>query len=46
MHCMNVKSIAVSSYGNPHAIEIEVTFPPLPPAEAGTRLIDRGGMQG
>jgi len=24
----------------------EVTFPPLPPAEAGTRLSDPGGMQG
>ena len=24
----------------------EVTFPPLPPAEAGTRLSDLGGMQG
>jgi len=24
----------------------EATFPPLPPAEAGTRLGDPGGMQG
>jgi len=23
-----------------------MTFPPLPPAEAGTRLSDPGGMQG
>jgi len=30
----------------PATRRIQVTFPPLPPAEAGTRLSDPGGMQG
>ena len=36
-------------YGNSHSVTChptEVTFPPLPPAEAGTRLSDPGGMRG
>jgi len=38
-------------YGNSHAIwdntvlPAEVTSPPLPPAEAGNRFSDPGGMQ-
>jgi len=53
-HCISVSiSLAFTATGNAHMGSHSVTcypawvrIPPLPPAEAGTRFSDPGGMQG
>jgi len=49
-----VHEISPHRYGKSHVVwdhtvtchPTELTFPPLPPAEAGTRFSEPGGMQG
>ena len=54
MKCTAVRKVAtplreLTCHTGSHSVTChpaEVAFPPLPPAEAGTRLRDPGGMQG